>query len=36
MEAEREVLEYGVDAAFKKDDDFTSLVLNARAMCGLE
>jgi DNA-binding NarL/FixJ family response regulator len=34
MEAEREVLEYGLDAVFKKDDDLTSL--NARAMCGLE
>jgi hypothetical protein len=36
MAAEKEALHRGTDAAFTSDDDFSSLVMNARAMCGLE
>jgi DNA-binding NarL/FixJ family response regulator len=35
MAAEREALHRGIDAVFKSDD-LTSLVMNARAVCGLE
>jgi len=33
--AEKEALSHGVDAVFEKED-FSSLVTNARAVCGLE
>lgn len=36
MIAEKEALHRGVDAVFRSDDDPTSLVMNARAVCGLE
>jgi hypothetical protein len=36
MAAEKEALHRGIDAVFTSDDDFSSLVMNARAMCGLE
>lgn len=35
METEREALHREIDAVFKKEDDLTSLVMNARAICGL-
>lgn len=35
-EIEKKALSHGVDAVFEKDHDFTSLVINARAACGLE
>jgi len=35
MEAEKEALSWGMDAVFEKDHDFSSLVMNARAVCGL-
>lgn len=35
VEAEKEALSHGIDAVFEKDYDFTSLVMNARAACGL-
>jgi DNA-binding NarL/FixJ family response regulator len=36
VEAEKEALSRGIDAVFEKDDDFTSLMMNARAVCGVE
>jgi len=36
MEAEKEALSHGIDAVFERDDDLNSLVMNARAVCGLE
>jgi DNA-binding NarL/FixJ family response regulator len=36
LETEKEALSHGIDAVFEKDHDFTSLVRNARAVCGLE
>lgn len=36
VETEKEALSRGIDAVFEKDHDFTSLVMNARAVCGLE
>jgi DNA-binding NarL/FixJ family response regulator len=35
VEVEKEALACGIDAVFEKDYDFTSLVMNARAACGL-
>ncbi len=35
MEAEKRALSHGIDAVFERDDDLRSLVLNARAVCGL-
>jgi hypothetical protein len=32
---EREALHRGADAVFKSDDDFPSVVMNVRAICGL-
>ena len=36
LETEKEALSHGIDAVFEKDHDFSSLVKNARAVCGLE
>jgi len=36
MEAEKEALSHGIDAVFEKDQEFSSLVMNARSVCGLE
>jgi hypothetical protein len=36
VEAEKEALSRGIDAVFEKDHDFTSLVMNARVVCGVE
>ncbi len=36
MATEREALHRGIDAVFNCDDDFASLIINARAICGLE
>src|ERR1700693_2251809 len=36
VEVEKEALSHGIDAVFDKDHDFTSLIMNARAVCGLE
>lgn len=36
VEVEKEALSRGADAVFEKDHDFTALVMNARAVCGLE
>jgi DNA-binding response OmpR family regulator len=36
VKAEKEALSHGIDAVFEKDHDFSSLVFNARAVCGLE
>ena len=36
MEVEKAALSHGIDAVFEKGHDFTSLVMNARAVCGLE
>ncbi len=36
MAAEKEALHRGIDAVFRSEDEFTSLVMNARAVCGLE
>jgi DNA-binding NarL/FixJ family response regulator len=33
-QAEKEALSHGIDAVFEKNHDFTSLVMNARAICG--
>jgi hypothetical protein len=35
VEVEKEALACGIDAVFEKNHDFTSLVMNARAVCGL-
>jgi DNA-binding response OmpR family regulator len=35
MEHEKEALSSGIDAVFEKDFDFKSLIMNARAVCGL-
>lgn len=34
--AEKEALSRGIDAVFEKNHDFSSLIRNARAVCGLE
>jgi len=36
MEAEKEALSHGIDAVFERGDDLNSLVMNARAVCGLD
>jgi hypothetical protein len=36
MAWEKEALHRGIDAVFKSDDGLTSVVMKARAMCGLE
>jgi len=36
LETEKEALSRGIDAVFAKEDDLTSLLMNARAICGLE
>jgi CheY-like chemotaxis protein len=36
VEIEREALECGITAVFSKLDDLTTLVSNARAVCGIE
>ena len=36
MAAEKEALHRGIDAVFRSEDDFTSLVMNARTVCGPE
>jgi chemotaxis response regulator CheB len=35
METEREALSHGIDAVFEIHDDLTSLLMNAREICGL-
>ena len=35
MEAEKKALSHGIDAVFERHDDLISLVMNARAVCGL-
>jgi CheY-like chemotaxis protein len=35
MEVEKKALSRGIDAVFERDDDLKSLVMNARAVCGL-
>ena len=36
MEAEKIALSHGIDAVFERNEDLNSLVMNARAACGLE
>jgi len=36
MEAEKKALSHGINAVFERGDDVNSLVMNARAVCGLE
>jgi hypothetical protein len=36
METEKIALAHGIDAAFERNEDLNSLVMNARAACGLE
>ena len=36
MAAEKEALSHGIDAVFEGDNDLNSLVMNARAVCGLD
>jgi two-component system, chemotaxis family, chemotaxis protein CheY len=36
VEIEKEALAYGITAVFSKLDDLTTLIANARAVCGLE
>jgi two-component system, NarL family, response regulator DesR len=34
--AEKDAFSHGIDAVFEKDHDFTSLIMNARAVCNPE
>jgi DNA-binding NarL/FixJ family response regulator len=36
VSVEKEALSHGADAVFEKNQDLSSLVKNARAVCGLE
>jgi len=36
VSAEKDALSHGVDAVFDKGQDFSSLLMNARAVCGME
>jgi DNA-binding NarL/FixJ family response regulator len=36
VKAEKEALSYGISAVFSKLDDLTTLLANARAVCGIE
>jgi CheY-like chemotaxis protein len=36
VEVEKEAFSRGIDAVFEKGRDFTSLLMNARAVCGLD